>query len=153
MDPAFLQNLLTDRNGFMNLISRVFPSTSYLGLALVNADQATGVINLLLFAALSFLAVALAWLTGEKMYFHGLVGSGETAVRRKMLNNSDYKRMGMGRPVLLAYWLKEVRLLLRNPTYFMNCVVTNLLVPVLLAVPFLIQSLQPKRPHAIGSAG
>jgi len=146
MDPAFLQNLLTDRNGFMNLISRVFPSTSYLGQALVNADQATGVINLLLFAALSFLAVALAWLAGEKLYFHGLVGSGETDVRRKMLNDSDYKRMSIGLPVLLAYWVKEVRLLLRNPTYFMNCVVTNLLVPVLLTVPFLIQSHNQKGP-------
>jgi len=146
MDPAFLQNLLTERNGFMNLISRVFPSTSYLGLALVNADQAPGIINLLLFTALSFLAVALAWLTGEKMYFKGLVGSSETTARRKKLSDSDYRRMGMGRPVLLAYWAKEIRLLLRNPTYFMNCIMTNLLVPVLLAVPFLIQSHNQKGP-------
>ena len=124
----------------MNLISRVFPSTLYLGLALVNADQTPGIINLLLFVVFSFLAVALAWFTGEKSYFKGLVGSGETTARRKTLNDSDYKRMGMGRPALLAYWAKEIRLLLRNPTYFMNCVVTNLLVPVLLAVPFLIQS-------------
>lgn len=74
------------------------------------------------------------------------MGSGETTARRKTLNDSDYKRMGTGRPALLAYWLKEVRLLLRNPTYFMNCVVINLLVPVLLAVPFLIQSRNQKGP-------
>ncbi len=36
MDPQFLQNMLTARNGVINLISRFFPSTRFLSLALVN---------------------------------------------------------------------------------------------------------------------
>jgi len=140
MDPAFIQNLLSDRNGLMNIISRVFPSTRYLGLALANADGLIGLLQLLQFAGLSFLAVALAWLVGEKLYFQGLVGSSETTARRKALKSSDYQRMSKGTSPLLSYLFKEVRLLLRTPPYFINCVLTNLLVPVLLVVPFLIQS-------------
>ncbi|MDD3363513.1 MAG: hypothetical protein PHZ03_00880 [Syntrophomonas sp.] len=139
-DPAFLQNLLTDQYGLVNLISRVFPSTKYLGMALISADKVAGLINLLIFAALSLLAVALAWLVGDKLYFKGLVGSSETAARRKMLTSSDYKRLGKGSPALLSYCMKEIRLLFRVPSYFMNCVLTNLLVPVILIIPFLLQS-------------
>lgn len=130
----------------MNLISQAFPSSRFLGLALVNADTVVGIVNLLLFSGFTFLTVALAWLAGEKFYFQGLVGSIETTSRRKMLSDSDYERLGRGRPALLAYCTKEIRLLLRTPTYFMNSVITNFLVPVLVAVPFLIQSHNQKGP-------
>jgi len=140
MDPAFIQNLLSDQNGLMNMISQVFPSTRYLGLAMVNADGLTGLLHLLQFAGLSFLALALAWLVGEIFYFQGLIGSSETSKRSKVLKSSDYQRMSQGTPALISYLVKEIRLLLRTPPYFINCVLTNLLVPVLLGIPFLIQS-------------
>jgi len=139
-DPAYLQNLLTDPNGLMNLISQVFPSTRYLALALVNADKLAGISNLLIFAGLSGLAVGAAWLVGEMLYFQGLVGSSETTSRRKRLSQTDYQREGKRMPSLLAYALKEVRLLIRTPTYFMNAVMTNLFVPVLLLVSFMLRS-------------
>ncbi len=144
MDPVFLQNLLTSRSGLMNLMSRVFPSTRYLGLALINADQITGLLNLLQFAGLSLLMVALAWLTGDKLYFKGLIGSTETTVKRKRLSEADYRRLGKGLPPLLSYWAKEMRLLFRTPTYFINSIMTNILVPVLLTIPFFIQSRNQK---------
>lgn len=139
-DPAFLQNLLTDRNGFMNLISRLFPSGKYLGLALINADKVSGLIDLLQFTGLSLLAVILAWMAGDKLYFQGLIGSSETTARRKKLTSSDYKRLAAGSPPLLSYCIKEIRLLIRTPIYLINCVLTNLLVPVLLIIPFWLQS-------------
>ncbi|MEN6327202.1 MAG: hypothetical protein ABFD18_13505 [Syntrophomonas sp.] len=146
MDPVFLQNLLTDRSGLMNLISQFFPSTRYLGMALINADTLAGIVNILQFAGYSLLAVVMAWLTGEKLYFKGLVGSSETTARRKTLSNSEYKRLGKEIPAILSYWKKEMRILLRTPTYFMNSIMTNLLVPVLVTVPFLIQSHNQKGP-------
>lgn len=140
MDPAFLQTLLTDQNGFIKQISRVFPSTLYLSLALVQAGTITGIHNLAIFKGISLLAVALAWLVGDKLYFQGLTGSREASARRSALSKAEYQRQTKGGSALLSYWTKEIRLLLRTPTYFMNSVVTNLLVPVLIAVPFLIQS-------------
>ncbi len=139
-DPAFLQRLLTDPNGLVNLISHVFPSTRYLGLALTGAGTGAGFSNLLLFVALSLLAVILAWLAGDQLYFKGLVGSSETTARRKKLTSSDYQRLGRSSPVLLAYCMKEIRLLLRVPSYFMNCVLTNLLLPVVIIIPFWLQT-------------
>lgn len=146
MDPAFLQNLFSDRNGLMNLISRIFPSTRCLGLALVDAGSRLGSLKLLQFAGISILAVALAWLVGEKLYFRGLVGSGEVTARRQTLKGSDYQRLDRSMPAWLSYFVKEVRILLRTPTYFINSVMANILVPVLIVVPFLIQSHNQKGP-------
>ncbi len=145
MDPVFVQNLLSDRSGFMNLISRIFPSTRYIGLALVNAGSLAGLLSLLQFAGLSFLAVIILWLAGEKLYFPGLVGSTETSTRRKRLSNAEFRRLGKGRSAVWSYCFKEISLLLRTPTYFINCVMTNLLVPVLLLIPLFIQSQNTKQ--------
>ncbi len=139
-DPAFLQNLLTDRTGLMNLISRVFPSTRYLGLALVKAEEAAGLISLLKFTGLSLLAVILAWAAGERWYFQGLVGSGEITAKRKKLTTSDYRKLAAGSSALWSYSKKEIRLLIRTPIYFINCVLVNLLAPVLLILPFWLQA-------------
>ncbi|MGE5397441.1 MAG: putative ABC transporter permease subunit [Chitinophagales bacterium] len=139
MDQEFLRNLFTSQNGLINLISRVLPSTRYLGLALVHANESAGVLNLLIFAALSFVVVALAWFTGEKLYFKGLVGSTEVTARRKALKSSDFKRQGKAMTAGRSYWTKEMRILLRTPTYFINCVLTSFLVPVILAIAFIFQ--------------
>lgn len=139
-DPNFLQNLLTARNGLMNLISRVFPSARYLGLALVYADEAQGLINLLEFAGLSFLAVILAWAAGDRWYFQGLIGSAETSAIKKKLTSSDYSRLAAGSSALWSYSKKEICLLIRTPIYFINCVLTNILAPVLIILPFWLQA-------------
>lgn len=140
MNPDFLRRLFTEPTGLMNYLSRVFPHTRYLGLSLVNAGKAAGVLNLLIFTAISILAMVLAWATGEKLYFKGLVGSTETTAKRKVLRSEDYKRLEKSSPAWWSYCIKEVRLLLRTPNYFMNHVMANLLVPVLVLVPFYIQS-------------
>jgi len=140
MDPDFLRRLFTARTGLMNYMSRVFPSTRYLGLALVNWASFSGWLNLLLFTVFSLLALLLAWATGEKLYYKGLIGSNETTARRRALSQEDYQRLEKSSPAQWAYFLKEVRILLRTPTYFMNSVMTNLLAPLLVLLPFYIQS-------------
>jgi len=140
VDPQSLQNLLTDRNGLINLISRFFPSSRYLSLALVNYSTIDGLINLFIFAALSILTVALAWVLGEKMYFQGLIGSSEMNAKRKKIKQSDYKKIARRSSPLFSYLKKELYLLIRTPSYFINCVLTNVLVPVIVLIPLLLQS-------------
>jgi ABC-2 type transport system permease protein len=140
MDPAFLQNLLTNPDSLINVISRYFPTTQYLSLALVHSSTLTGLLNLLYFVGSSLIAVAVTWWVGEKLYYRGLVGSGETAVKRKTPRGSGYQRLVKVSPSWWAYLLKELRLLVRTPAYFMNCVLATFLVPVFMALPLILQS-------------
>ncbi|NLC07431.1 MAG: hypothetical protein GX755_05645, partial [Syntrophomonadaceae bacterium] len=100
----------------------------------------TGLLNLLYFVGFSLIAVAVTWWVGEKLYYRGLVGSGETAVKRKTPRGSDYQRLVMVSPSWWAYLLKELRLLVRTPAYFLNCVLATFLVPVFMAIPLILQS-------------
>lgn len=138
-NPTFLQNLLTDRNGLMNIIGRFFPSAKIITGALVNADNVSGLLRLLEFVLISAGALILAWLVGDRQYFKGLIGADEISARRKKLSEADWQRVTRVHSSALAYCAKEIRLLLRTPTYFLNCVLTNFLVPVVLIIPILFQ--------------
>lgn len=139
-DQEFLRRIFLQQNGLTNYISGVFPTTRFLTAALVNSGKISGLFDLIIFLLISVTGLLLAWLVGEKFYFQGIIGSSETSARRKALTNDDYQKMVKSSPALLAYTLKEVRLLLRTPTYFMNSVMTNLLAPVLVLLPFYLQS-------------
>lgn len=140
IDPGFLQGLYASKDGLINVISQVFPSSKFISLALVESSSLSGFINLLYFLAFSLLALIASWMLGEKMYFQGVIGSTETIARRRQLKSSDYRKASRVSPVLLAYLFKEIRLLIRTPTFFMNCVLSNLFMPILVLIPFLLQS-------------
>lgn len=140
MDPAFLNNLLTNPNGLLNVISRNFPFTRWLALALIHSSTPPAFFYMLSFAGTSLLAVAITWLIGEKVYYRGLIGSGETTVKRKHANSLAHKQLVKVSSPTISYLIKEIRLLVRTPSYFLNCVLINFLVPVLLIIPFFLQS-------------
>ncbi len=106
----------------------------------------TGLLNLLISVALSLLTVVLAWIVAEKMYFQGLIGSTEMRTKRIELSSADYQKLTKRSSPLIAYLKKELYLLIRTPPYFINCVLTNVLVPVIILIPILIQSHNLKGP-------
>ncbi|MDD4588720.1 MAG: hypothetical protein PHC60_10155 [Heliobacteriaceae bacterium] len=146
LDPVFLQHLLTDPDSLIQVISRFFPSTKFLVLALVHNGTITAFLNLLSFIIISLVAVVITWWAGEKVYFQGLIGSTETTAKRKVLSPADFKQLVKVSPPLITYLIKELRLLIRTPSYFMNCVLTTLLLPVFLVIPLIIQSRQENGP-------
>ena len=139
MDAAYLQDLLTHPDSLIHVLSRYFPSIRWLALALAYSSTLGAGLNFLAFSAFSIIAVGLCWLVGEKLYYRGLVGSGEVT-RRKRKYTGAYSRLLKASPVLLAYLQKEIRLLLRTPTYFMNCVLSIFLIPIFLFIPFFLQT-------------
>lgn len=138
-DPQFIQELFTKPDSLTNLLSRIFPSAKYLVLGLVYSGQAAGLLNLLVFIGLSLLSVVLVWWVGDKLYYAGLIGSSEVASKRKALTESAFQRLVKPSPPLIAYLMKEIRLVLRTPAYFMNCILINLLMPLFLVLPFFLQ--------------
>jgi len=140
MNPEFLQQLLTNPDSVINVISRLFPTTIFLAKALVHSNSYNAFLNLLTFLGSSCLAIAIAWLVGGKLYFQGLNGLGEVAVKRRISNKSNFKQLAKVSSPMRSYFTKEIRLLVRTPIYFMNCVLSNFLMPVVLIIPFFLQS-------------
>ena len=61
----------------------------------------------------------------------------ESASSRKKLGKADFDRETNTTSSFMAVYLRELRLLYRNPGYFVNCILMNFLFPIFLILPFI----------------
>lgn len=122
----------TGQSSFVSVISSVIPGVMFASKALILSKTIYGFLNLLLFVVVCAAAVAIFFGVGQLVYFKGVVGITESAAKRKGV--ADVGRKIKSSPGRLAYLKKEIRLLFRSPIGFMNCVLMNLIWPVLIVV-------------------
>jgi ABC-2 type transport system permease protein len=73
------------------------------------------------------------------VYFRGAIGVNETSANRKRLKSKDYVKSTVSGNVLITYTFKELKLLFRTPIYFLNCVSTVILLPVIMGGTMIAQ--------------
>ncbi|MFA5676301.1 MAG: hypothetical protein WDA65_07220 [Christensenellales bacterium] len=115
-------------------LSRLFPGIGFAANALTANGTMGGLINLLLFALCSAFAAAVFLGFGQLVYFKGLVGVTEASAKRKLISYDELGKKTAGVSVTRAYVKKEIRLLVRSPIAFLNCVLMNFIWPVLILV-------------------
>ncbi|ETA79668.1 putative ABC transporter permease subunit [Youngiibacter fragilis] len=114
--------------------------TSYLASeALIGFDGFSGLMYLLALIALSILSMVVFYVVGNAIYFKGVMGVLDSSSRRKKLSTGELDKETSSKPILLAYSLKELKLLMRTPAYFMNCILVSLIFPLFFVVPLLIE--------------
>jgi len=140
-NPEVLKSmLLNGDNSLINMMTGIFPANKFLTLALINSHNLTGIINIAIYVAISVLFVSLYLSLGESMYFKGLLGISESKSKRKKLTNEQFDKSVVKSSVVRSYTIKELRLLVRTPVYFINCVMMNFLWPIMLLIPMFTES-------------
>ncbi|MBP1920789.1 putative ABC transporter permease subunit [Youngiibacter multivorans] len=122
----------------IRVISLAFPTSHLASEALVAYDGLSGLMYLLALIAASLLSMAVFYAVGNAIYFKGVMGVLDSSSRRKKLSTGELEKETTSKPILLAYSLKELKLLMRTPAYFMNCVLVSLIFPLFFIIPFLI---------------
>ena len=119
------------------LTTAVFPGTSFAvgALTMPNATRQLGQLGLLLLVACA--AVLLTFRLARLLYFKGVIGVGTSAAKRRRLTSAELSQAGRGGSAFWTYWLKDVRILVRTPVFFMNNVLMNFLWPVFFVLPML----------------
>ena len=86
------------------------------------------VLSLLLLIAISVVAYVLVCVFGQKLYYRGMLGSlySSTGVSIKKLDERIAYR---SRGLLFSYVMKEIRIYLRRPTYFVQLILPCLILP------------------------
>ncbi|SEB20726.1 ABC-2 type transport system permease protein [Thalassobacillus cyri] len=130
--------LIQEQNGLLDLITGMVPTAYFSTMALNYARELSGLLFLLLMLAISTGAVLLFLLAGQKLYFKGILGL--TAGSRKTFDPHKVTRKIKHQPVVAAMIKKELRIIFRTPTFFMQCVVQSLFAPVFLIVILLFES-------------
>lgn len=123
---AFKNSTLPD------LFSNIFPGIGFASKALLNSAALDGLLNLGLFVLCTAAAAAVFMIAGQLLYLKGVTGITETSAKRKAIK--DLGRETESTSAVRAYFKKEIRLLMRSPIAFMNCVLMTFIWPILIVI-------------------
>lgn len=134
MDPTELTNMLLAGNqSFTSIFSYLFPHISMITQVLfVNKYlYILGYVIVLIASIVVFLVIA------KMFYLKGALSIEETNSTRKALNDEQLNKKSKKQNILLSYTAKELKLLIRTPAYFVNCILTELILPVVFVISFI----------------
>lgn len=142
-----LMAFATGQSSLSVIMSRIFPGIGFASAALSQSAALAGLWNLLLFVLCAAAATGVFLCVGQLIYFQGLAGVTESAAKRKSLSAEAFEKSTARASVTKAYVLKELRLLVRSPIAFLNCVLMNFIWPILMLVMLMgsgqIETLKP----------
>lgn len=128
-DESYLINLIiSGKDSFVELFTTIFPHIAFAAKAIVESD--------LIQAGFYFIVVILSYLIfillAKTVYFKGVIGFSETGSSRKSLSSKQLETTSKRKHVLWTYTLKEIKLLFRTPSYFVNCIIGCFVLPVII---------------------
>ncbi|MEG0313913.1 MAG: hypothetical protein RR646_01470 [Erysipelotrichaceae bacterium] len=101
-----------------------------------NAITAKDIISLLVYIGITLLAFIIFILVAKNFYFKGAIGVNESNSSKTVLSAKELSKGTRSKPVVFSYMIKEIKLLLRTPIYFMNNILIVIIMPICLVVPF-----------------
>lgn len=130
----FISLLAAGQIKFIDIMNVIFPNTYFLVKALVYND----IIAFLCYLAITVIAYLVFMFLAEKLYLSGV---------KKISNNANTKVETVDSIIpkvkkknyLFSYFTKEIKILFRTPSFFGNCILSNLLWPIIIILIYLIQ--------------
>ena len=104
--------------------------------------KAVGEVNvgaLVLYLAINIVAFAVMLILAEFLYFQGVIGLTSASDNRKVKTLDNVIGKCKEHSVAYAYFLKEIKILLRSPAYFSNCIVSNFIWPIFIYAVYKIK--------------
>ena len=128
----FVLMIQQGKNNLADWAVQLFPGVKLAVKALLQQGAAAGWLNLLLFLLLTGLFIFILRLAGGALYFRGAIGGSESYAAHRALSAAEMNATGRKGGQFRALLLKEIRLLIRTPAFFMNCVLVNFIWPVMI---------------------
>ncbi|OAA83856.1 putative ABC transporter permease subunit [Clostridium ljungdahlii] len=126
-------------NSLVSLSNRFFPGSTLSASSLVYSSSFRGFENLILFIVLNILVISLFSVLGQYLYFKGAQGGSEISAKRRELDYSKLNKTSSANSKFKALLLQEMKSIFRTPVYFMNCILANIIIPIVLFIPFLVR--------------
>ncbi|SES68765.1 ABC-2 type transport system permease protein [Oceanobacillus limi] len=137
---AFLQNVaqfLQERDGLLQFITTFYPPALFGTRALLT----NGLESLLFFLLFIGLSIGFFFLfigAGQRFYLKGVLGV--NTGHKKQVSSQQVLKKTTAKPVWITYIQKELRIIFRTPTFFIQCVIQSLFGPVFLFIILLMDS-------------
>lgn len=129
--------LAEGNNSGIKYISGFFIVNRFSSEALINCSNINGLINILVAIIISIGLFIVYYILGSKMYLKSIIGLSETYSKRKssLADEKTSKKLKTNSPIK-AIVLKDLKVLLRTPQFFINCIAMLIYVPAIFIVCF-----------------
>ena len=125
-----LEMLAQGNDSLKSVIYTIFPGNRFA----VNALTGGTAIDFIFYLLISAAMLAVFLLIAKAIYFKGVIGITEAGTSRRAIGEAAMAQITREKGILLTYTFKEIKILLRTPIYFLNCVITNFLWPIFLVL-------------------
>jgi ABC-2 type transport system permease protein len=130
-NPERLSQMLTSgRYPMLKGIAGYFPGLEFAVKAVLHCGELQGWVWAFFFFCAAVSAVVVFLAVGERLYFRGVQESTGRRVRTASGLRSTIVPLKGTRSPFAAIWMKDMTVLFRDSTYFMNCIVMNFLWPL-----------------------
>ncbi|GFR34231.1 putative ABC transporter permease subunit [Thermobrachium celere] len=136
---------LMKENGLIDVVGRIYYPSIWISNGILNYKSLSGILYLFAFVLLSILIVYLLLLTTSNLYYSSIIGSSEVTKKNREIKGEEIDKVFKKRSLLSSLFIREMKLMNREPIYFLNGPFVVLLLPLIFAIMFTVnkQSLGP----------
>lgn len=132
---TYVQTLASGNPKFFNVMNCIFPNVFLFVKTFAERDF----LALFGYVAINILVVGLMLFLSEFLYFRGVIGMTSSHSNTKPTDLDRILSTCKQRKPGVSYFMKEVKLLIRTPVYFTNCIAINFLWPIFIYAMLKIQ--------------
>ncbi len=128
---ADVAQFLSSRDSLLEKVGAFFPPCIWAAKAIAGGFSEEGLKNLALFLGTSVFFFLVLILAAERLFYKGAVGLSEAAVQNKPLSRRELsRRLSSGRRAFSAIFIREWRIMVRTPIFFLNGILIVILLPL-----------------------
>jgi ABC-2 type transport system permease protein len=125
----------TSPNSLLGRVGAVFPPAIWATKAIAAGTSGEGLANLALLLGVSIALFAGMIVAGEKLFYRGLVGLGETTGKKRRLTRDQMaRRVSSGRRAFAAIFGREWKIMNRTPIFLLNGVLVSVFLPAIFVI-------------------
>ncbi len=132
-----IANSLLKYNGTIEMVIKTYPLLGIVINSLLNYNTINGVTSIAFFMILSLAVYNIVSFMISKIYVKTVI-SLETVKNKKVKKIENFEKIKMDN-IFMSYLKKEFRLLIRNPIFFMQCVLPSIFFPIIITVPAIME--------------
>ena len=130
----FIPLLAQGKVEFLDVMNIIFPSTYFL----VTAITANNIFAFIMYLLINVFAYLIFMVLADKIYISGVKRINSNAIDNKTKLPETLKKAEKN-SYIKTYIEKELKILTRTPAFFSNCILSNLLWPIIIILIYLIQ--------------
>lgn len=129
-EADMMSMLLAGNNSMLDLFMKLFPMIPYFARAIIDGN----ILDFLIGMGICLAALLVFLTLGKFLYFKGAIGNGESSSSHKRMNEQQLRKATKQGNKIWTYAKKDLKLLFRTPVFFLNCISTVFIFPIILIV-------------------